>query len=133
MLQFLTLLADGEKGTSGSALLQFVPFILIIIVFYFVVLRPAKRREQLQREQFLATLKKNDKVLTSGGIIGVIANVNEKEDEVTLKIDESSNVRIRVLKNSVIKNYTAEEALREQAAKEQAAKGKDEAVTAGKS
>ena len=110
------------------------PFPLMVglfLVFYFMVLRPGKRREQMIRENMFNSLKKNDKVLTAGGIIGNIALINEKEDEVVLKIDESANARLRVLKSSIVRNYTQEEtAARE---KEQAAKTKDEAVAAAKS
>jgi preprotein translocase subunit YajC len=129
------LLAAQEQPDAWEGLLKtFGPIVLIFIALYFIVLRPAKRREQMQRELFLTSLKKNDKVLTSGGIIGHIANVNDKEEEVTLKLDESSNVRIRVLKSAIIRNYTSEEAAREQAAKDQKAGAtKEEAIKAAKS
>ena len=70
----------------------------------------AKRQEQRQRENLFASLKKNDKVLTTGGMIGLIAAVKENEDEVTLKVDESSNVRIRVVKSAIVRVLSSEPA-----------------------
>jgi preprotein translocase subunit YajC len=131
MLYALMLLAEGEPG---NPLWTFAPLIIIFVLFYLLLIRPAQKRERLQRMALLANLKKNDKVLTSGGIIGMVALVNDKEDEVILKVDESSNVRLRVLKSSIIKNYTSEEAAKEQGAKDQkATAGKEEAVKAAKS
>ncbi len=51
------------------------------------------------------SLKKNDEVLTSGGIIGTVANIKD-DNEVVLKLDESSNVRIRILRSSIIRILT---------------------------
>lgn len=84
-----------------------VPFLLIFGLFYFLVILPSRRRERQQRDQLFGALKKNDEVLTSAGIIGTVANI--KDDEVTLKVDESSNVRIRVLKSSIVKIMSAKE------------------------
>jgi len=96
------------KPETGNPLIQLLPLILIIGVFYFLVILPARRREKAQRDQLFSALKKNDKVLTSAGIIGTVGDV--KDDEVTLKVDESSNVRLRVLKSSIIKILNQPEA-----------------------
>jgi preprotein translocase subunit YajC len=122
--------AEGQQP-QGSPLGFFIPLILMFAAFYFILLRPAQKREKAQREALLNSLKKNDKVVTNGGLIGIVALVNDKEDEVTLKVDETSNVRIRVLKSSIVKNYSAEEAAREEAAKK-AGKGTEEAIKAAK-
>jgi preprotein translocase subunit YajC len=61
----------------------------------------ARQKRELQNA--LASLKKNDKVVTSSGIIGVVVAVKENEDEVTLKTDDASNTRIRVLKSTIAK------------------------------
>lgn len=135
MLYALMLLADAGKGAQESPASPFTMFIPILLIFgamYFLLIRPAQKREQAQRLAVLASLKKNDKVLTSAGIIGIVALVNDKEDEVTLKVDESSNVRLRVLKSSIVRNYTSEEAAKQQAAMDKAGKGKEEAAVAAK-
>jgi preprotein translocase subunit YajC len=100
------LLAQAEGQPQGSTLLTFLPLIAIVFVGYFLLMRPMRRQEK-ERQALLAALKKNDKVITSGGLIGIVANI--KDDEVTLKVDESSNVRLRVTKGSVVRVVREEE------------------------
>ena len=79
----VNLLAEAEQpapggggGGGGGGLGQMLPLIVImVIVFYFTILRPQKR-DQAKREQQLRELKKNDRVVTIGGIIGTIANIS---------------------------------------------------------
>src|SRR5262245_28973953 len=78
---------------------MFMPMILIVVAFVFLIILPARRRERQQRESLFNALKKNDEVLTHSGIFGIVANI--KDNEVTLKVDESSNVRLRVLKSAI--------------------------------
>jgi preprotein translocase subunit YajC len=75
-----------------SMLIMFGPLILL---FWFLIIRPNQKREQ-QRRQMLASLKKNDHVVTIGGIKGVVANVKHEEDEVVLRIDDEKGVKIRL-------------------------------------
>jgi preprotein translocase subunit YajC len=97
--------ANGEKQPQPEpGLWQFMPFLLMILAFVFLIILPARRKERQQREMLFNALKKNDEVLTSGGIIGTVANI--KDDEITLKIDESSNVRIRILRTAIIRILT---------------------------
>jgi preprotein translocase subunit YajC len=110
MLYALTiLLAQGDKAPAdpGNPLISLLPLILIIGVFYFLVILPARRREKAQRETLFSALKKNDEVQTSAGIIGTVANI--KDDEVTLKVDESANVRLRVLRSTIVKIISPKE------------------------
>jgi preprotein translocase subunit YajC len=92
-----------EETKREPTLIEWVmPLLLGVGVLYvFIVLLPRQRNERKQREAELAALKKNDEVVTAGGIIGVIASIKEGADEVTLKIDD--NARIRVLKSSIVK------------------------------
>ena len=78
-LSFAWLLAAGdEKAAPGTdSLMMFAPLIAIGIVFYFLLLRP-QRKEQASRESMLAALKKNDKVLTIGGVASNSVNVAVK-------------------------------------------------------
>ena len=75
-----------------------VPFVAIAVLWYFLLLRP-QRRERKKRDASLKELKKNDRVVTIGGIVGTIANISQDSREVTLKIDD--NARITVLRNSI--------------------------------
>jgi preprotein translocase subunit YajC len=104
--QALPLLADAAKpgavaappGPEWGQLL--LPIVAIGALFYFMLIRPQKR-EQSRRQALLDALKKNDRVVTIGGIYGVVANVQREADEVTLKIDEATNTKIRVTFNAI--------------------------------
>lgn len=76
------------------------PLAAIGLVFYLMLIRP-QRREQQTRQKLLEGLKKNDRVVTVGGIYGVVLNVRREADEVTLKVDESSNTKLRVTVSSI--------------------------------
>lgn len=112
MLLALLLAADSPPGPDAPFGLSMMPILLMLVVGYFLLLRPMQRQEK-QRQALLSTLKKNDKVITSGGIIGTVANIKEKEDEVALKVDENSNVRIRVTKTSIVRVISADEVAKE--------------------
>jgi preprotein translocase subunit YajC len=106
-LSFGLLLAEEEAPvpSTGGEFAMILPFAVIVVIFYFLVLRPQKR-EQSARESMLAALKKNDKVVTIGGIIGTIANVSADGQEVTLKVDD--NTRIRMIRSSIQRVVAAE-------------------------
>ena len=106
MLFALMLLADGEQG-GAPAWTPFLMLLPMVLVFYLFVMRPAKRQEA-QRQALVNALKKNDKVLTSSGIIGTVVSISEKEDEVTVRVDD--NCKLRMLKSSINRNLTQEEA-----------------------
>jgi preprotein translocase subunit YajC len=103
MLYALTiLLAQAEKAPDGPPLWStFLPPLVIIGLFFLLIILPAQRRDKKQREALMNTLKKNDEVVTSSGIIGVVHTIKENADEVTLKIDD--NARIRVLRSSIVR------------------------------
>ena len=95
-------LAAQPGGNGGfppwlSAVTLWVP---IILLFYFLLMRP-QRREQSRREAMIRGLKKNDRVVTVGGIYGVVTNVHREADEVTIKVDESTNTKLRVTVGSI--------------------------------
>ena len=95
------LLAAGDDKAPASGaenLMMFAPLIAIGIVFYFLLLRP-QRREQASREAMLTALKKNDKVVTIGGVIGSVANISADGQEVTLKVDD--NMRMKFIRSSI--------------------------------
>jgi preprotein translocase subunit YajC len=114
MLSHLLLLAaqTSEPQAQSNLLFTLLPFLIIGAIGWFLLIRPMKRQEQ-ERQALLTALKKNDKVVTSGGIIGIVASIKEKEDEVTLKVDESSNVRLRVTKSSIVRILGGEEPSKE--------------------
>jgi preprotein translocase subunit YajC len=101
-----TLLAQQGDGGSGSAFGALLPFLLIMVVGYFLLFRPMQRQKR-EHEAMVKALKKNDKVVAAGGILGSVASIKDNEDEVTLKVDD--NVRIRVLRSSIVKVIRPEE------------------------
>ncbi|MDR3248668.1 MAG: preprotein translocase subunit YajC, partial [Treponema sp.] len=75
--------AQGGEGPTGSgAFLQFVPFIAIIGIFYFLIIRP-QNKKQKETQRMLEALKKGDKVVTIGGMHGIIQSV--KDHSIILK------------------------------------------------
>ena len=82
----------------GNPWMQMLPFILIIIVFYFLMLR-GPQKQKAQQQQMIKNLKKNDRIQTVGGILGTVLEVSE--NEVTIKIDESNNTKIRIVPSAV--------------------------------
>ncbi len=78
--------AQPAGGMAGMLL----PIIAIFFLFYFILLRPQKR-EQSRRKEMLDGIKKNDHVLTAGGIYGVVVSVHREANEVTIKVDEATN------------------------------------------
>jgi len=113
VLSWLRLLAEGEAApqAGGNPMMQMVlMFAPLLILAYFIMIRPARKQEQL-RQQMITNMKKNDKVLTSSGIYGNVISVSDKEDEVVIRVDD--NARLRVIKSSIARNITQEEALKQ--------------------
>lgn len=82
---------EGGGGAAGI-LLSLVPFLLIFVVFYFLLILPQQRRQKKLREM-LASLKKGDKVITSGGIWGTVTNLDK--ETVTLQIADATKIRVQ--------------------------------------
>ncbi len=83
--------AAPASPTMKDGLLQMVPFLLIFVVFYFVLLAPM-RKQQKKTKEMLAQLKKGDRVMTSGGIYGTVAQV---EDQIVwVKISDTTKVKM---------------------------------------
>ncbi len=93
------------QNTAGvNPILNLVPFILIFVIFYFLLIRPQKKREK-EHQNMVNSLTKNDEVVTSGGIHGTVVNVKDKT--VVLRVDE--NVRLEVEKSCIAYVKTATE------------------------
>lgn len=76
-----------------------VPFMIMALIIYLFLIRP-QRVKEAQRQEMLAGIKKNDRVITTGGIHGVVINV--KETELLIQIDSSKDVRVKVERDSVM-------------------------------
>lgn len=98
---------DGGGGSPFGGLQMLVPFILILVLMYFIMLRPQRKQEKRRREM-LSEMAKNDRVVTIGGIQGIIYSIDE--GEVTLKVDERNDVRMTFAKSAIARVIRDEEA-----------------------
>jgi len=82
-----------------------VPMAIIMVLFYFMILRPQKNKEQSFRSM-IDDLKEKDRIVTVGGIHGVVTNVQRDRDEVTVRIDESTGTKIRIGSSAIARLVT---------------------------
>ncbi len=104
---------------NQSALIQFLPLVLIFVVFYFLLIRPQQKKTR-DHKTMLDALRRGDRVVTGGGIIGTVARV-ENPEEVT--VDIADNVRVRIVRSTI----TSVLAKPDPAAAREAAKQREEA------
>lgn len=97
--------APGKAGAGGQQqggvpglLVSLFPFILIFVVFYFLIIAP-QRKQQKEHDKMLGALKRGDKVITSGGMHGVIADFKEAEKVVVVQV--AQNVRVDISRSSI--------------------------------
>src|SRR5436190_19646528 len=90
------LFALAAPPDGGSAWISFIPFALVLAIFYFVILLPMKRK-QAKVQQFLTALKVGDRVVTTGGIYGQVTRLNEQ----TVQLQVADKVRIEVAKAAI--------------------------------
>ena len=88
--------AAPQQAPGGGIGSFFIPLIFIFVILYFVMIRPQKKRQQ-QQQQLMANLKTGDRVVTNGGIHGLISNV--KENTVLVKV--ADNVKIEMEKSAI--------------------------------
>ena len=88
--------AMGAPPQGGSAWLQFVPFALVLGIFYFIILLPMKRKQQ-KIQAFLDSLKVGDRVITTGGIYGQVTRVGDQ----SVQLQIADKIRIEVAKAAV--------------------------------
>jgi len=91
----------GPAGPAGSVF-TLLPFLLIGVLFYFLLVVP-ERRKARDLEQMLKAIKKNDRVVTSGGILGLVVNAPKDSDEVVIRVDENNNTRLHVLRSAIVR------------------------------
>ena len=84
----------GIVATAG----QFLPIVLIFVVFYFLLIRPQQQQQKTLKAK-LTALKRNDRVLTGGGIIGVVQKTTEGSNEIEVEIAPS--IRVKVLRETI--------------------------------
>jgi len=87
---------EGAEGDSTSTIYMIVFLVLIFAMFYFLMIRPQRKRQK-EHQQLMEELKRGDRVVTAGGIFGVIESISE--DNVVIKVE--SGATMRVAKGSV--------------------------------
>ena len=85
--------AQAAGGGGGSGLEALLPLVLIFVVFYFLLIRPQQKKVK-QHKEMLSAVRRGDKVVTGGGIMGIVTKVND-DNEVTVEITKDIKVRVR--------------------------------------
>jgi preprotein translocase subunit YajC len=89
MLSLLMGAPAGGSGDSRSTLLSFAPIVAIIAIFYFLIIRPQSKKQK-ETQRMLEALKKGDRIVTIGGIHGIIQSVHESS--IILRVDENTKI-----------------------------------------
>ncbi|HTV88407.1 MAG TPA: preprotein translocase subunit YajC [Stellaceae bacterium] len=89
--------AQGTGLMDQSAVLQFLPLVLIFVVFYFLLIRP-QQTKQKQHKSMLEALRRGDRVVTGGGILATVARVVNPDE---VELDLAPNVRVRVMRSTI--------------------------------
>lgn len=97
----LNLVLMGAPAEGSSPMGSFLPLILIVVVFYFFMIRPQVKRQK-ELKNFRESLAKGDKIITTGGIYGKINNIQDS----IITVDVGNNVIIKVDKSAVLKDKT---------------------------
>jgi len=87
---------EGAEGGAGAMITSFLPFVAVILIFYFLIIRPQNKKRK-ETEKMLGALKKGDKIVTIGGVYGTIQSV--KDTTVIVKVDE--NVKLEFLRSAI--------------------------------
>ena len=110
----------GGSVFDQTAMVQFLPLVLIFVVFYFLLIRPQQKKAREHRAT-LDSLRRGDRVVTGGGIVGTVSRVVSPEE---VEIDIAQNVRVRVVRSTISSVLTKPDP----AAAREAAKEKDKAA-----
>ena len=98
--QALAQTANGAAAAPGglAGIMQFAPLILIFIVFYFLMIRPQQKRQK-EHQALVRAAKRGDRIVTSGGIVGVITKANDGDNDVEVEI--AQGVKVRVVRTAI--------------------------------
>lgn len=99
MNTFAFLYLMGPTPEGGNPIASFLPLILILVVFYFFMIRPQVKKQK-ELTNYRKNLNKGDKVITTGGIYGKIVDVKDN----TVTVDVGENVRLRIDKSAILRD-----------------------------
>ena len=121
MLFAQTQVAEGVAGAAKEAVAEkppgfwdnmgfMLPAMIAVTVLYLILMgKPQDRGQNTKAADMLAKLKKNDRVVTAGGILGTVVNVRSDNDYVTIRVDDSTNARMQVLASSIARVLSDED------------------------
>ncbi|MDP7206131.1 MAG: preprotein translocase subunit YajC [Pirellulaceae bacterium] len=101
--------APGTNPGAGGGPNFLMPMMIIFALFYFIMLRPGRRKEK-DRTTRVTTIEKNTQVITRGGIIGKVVSVNEDRHEMTILTDEKTDTRLKISRSGIWDVYDPSEA-----------------------
>jgi len=98
--------APAEAAPSASSqFMQMVPFLAVVPIFYFLLIRPQQQQDKKRREM-IGQLKRNDKVLTAAGMYGTVVSIDPDSDRVVLKIDDDGKVKVAFARSGIVRVVT---------------------------
>jgi preprotein translocase subunit YajC len=105
---YLLLAQNQVPESDPNAFIRFMgPLVIIFVLFYFMLIRPQKRKEQELR-RMIQNVKENDRVVTIGGIHGVVTNVQRDAERVTIRVDEATGTKLKVNMSAIARVLTSE-------------------------
>lgn len=93
-MDFIMQAASSQKGLMSLM----VPFALMFAILYLLIIRPQRNKEK-QRKEMIANVRKNDRIITTGGVHGVVLSV--KENEVVVRVDDAKDVKLKIEKSAI--------------------------------
>ena len=90
--------ANPQAKGEVTPLVSFLPFLLVFVVFYFLLIRPQNKRQK-EMQKMIEGVKKGDRIVTSGGVIGTVTGV--QNDYVVIKVGDNENTKIEILKSAI--------------------------------
>lgn len=97
--------AAPPAGDQGAFFRMLLPLVIIFGLFYFLMLRPQKKKED-EFKRLVSDLKESDHIITIGGIHGVVTNVQRDADRVTIRVDESTGTKLRINTSAIARVVT---------------------------
>ena len=101
--QFILMGAPAAGASGGNPIMQILPLVLIVVVFYFFMIRPQVKKSKDQKK-YIEALKKGDKILTIGGIYGKIVEMRE---DATIIMEVEDGTKMKISKNAVSQDASA--------------------------
>ena len=83
------------QAQQGGGIAAFLPFILIMFIIYFLMIRPQTKRQK-EKDEMRKNIKKGDKIITMGGIYGTVQGIKEKNRKAVIKVDNNTNITVNM-------------------------------------